>query len=221
MPRRTNFCIELDRIKKSAVSMNDSAQEELTSSIIKFAKSGSYIHKKNVGEVLSCWGMTDKEVSEETGLGAANIRLIRQKISDALYDKFGEDFISLLGSGEEKNLQECERRFRVVRANKKVSDYIPAVFIKEVVEVAKDRDFSLRSDCKAEFEFIKKYSFASFRKDLQSIDMDKVAYVLRVLDQKAGSMSETDFLRRSIDSVFKDETPSNQGSVAVGKRLSI
>ena len=51
--------------------------------------------------------------------------------------------------------------------------------------------------------------------------MDKVAYVLRVLDQKAGSMSETDFLRRSIDSVFKDETPSNQGSVAVGKRLSI
>ena len=234
MSRRTNFCIELDRIKKYAQNDKNADQLEMVNKTIKFAKEGTYIKRKNADEVLTCWGMTDKETSAELSLGAANIRLIRQHISDALYDRLGMDYISLLSIGDKSSLEECEKRLRVVRANKKASDYIPAVFIKEVRENAIDIDCNVR-ECRKEFDFIKDFSFANFRRRLASLDKDRVAHVLRVLNQECGTLVETDYLRRSIEKVErevvkKEAAETNKESTEgigeattsrIGKRLSI
>ena len=228
MARRTNFCIGLDRVKKYAQDTNNEKQLEVVNAAIKFVKTGSYIKRKNADEVLSCWGMTDKEASDELSLSADNIRLIRQKISDALYKSLGEDFISLLGSGDDSNLEECKKRLRVVRANKKASDFIPAVLIKVAREDVPDVEFNSIRDCKPEFDFLNIYNFATFKEQLNKLDRRKVAYLLRVLNQESGSLVDTDTMRQLMSIPYRESKDfgSNSKSVkqptkTVGKSLSL
>lgn len=228
MSRRTNFCIELDRIKKYAQSSDDKEQLDAVNEVINFVKSGSYIKRKNADEVLSCWGMTDKEASAELNLSTDNIRLIRQKISDALYDRLGTDFISLLSSGDASSRVECRRRLRVVRENKRASDFIPAVLIKVAREDVPDVEFNSIRDCKPEFDFLNIYNFATFKEQLSKLDRRKVAYLLRVLNQESGSLVDTDTMRQLMSIPYResrdfgsDHKSVKQPTKTVGKSLSL
>lgn len=201
MAKRSNFCNELDRASELARKDENSEQLELIEEVKDYVKSARFTDYKKAKLLLGAWGLSDVEASRETGLKPDNIRVVRKKFSDALYERFGEDYISLLSAGDEESLSECRKRLRVVSSDKKASDYIPSDYIKEVRRLSSHRVFDLRSECRKEFTFLQEFSYANFRKRLMELDPNKVAYVLRVLNEEEGTLAETDTLRRVLESM--------------------
>ena len=119
-------------------------------------------------------------------------------MSEELYRLFGREFLDNLEFGTDESLRFCRMRLSVISMNKGSEDYFSQDILDYIESNSSVEDFDI-STCKDEFLFLKKFSLSSFRKEFSTLDPNKVAYLIRVLNRESGSPEDTYSFMRSLD----------------------
>jgi hypothetical protein len=183
---RVSFFNRLDGAYREALTSKHNQQ--LASFIIQvkeWIQLGTFSKYKYAKEVLSQWGLSDTKAAENTQMSPGNIRFARSSLSNSLFSLFGSDFCDYLDHGDIQSLINAKHIFEYVKWGKSARDYIPQEMIQIIELSGCAKDFDAR-DCRAEYDFLKKYSIQQFKNDLNEVDKDKVLYVLKVLNGQAG-----------------------------------
>lgn len=192
------FFTRLDEIEKKARESGNGRQVSMVVETKKYIKQGSFIKRKNADLVLRYWGIEDRKVSQGTGLSETNVRGIRKDMSDKLFKLFGSDYLDALEYGDDVHLRKCKYKLSIVSTGKGSYDYFPTEFLDIVNSASVEVDFSL-AECKEEYKFLKDFCITSFSGRLSMLDANKVRYLLRVLDRKAGTPEDTFSFMRKLD----------------------
>ncbi len=193
------FFTRIDQMEKLAKSSENTDQLQLVIKTKNFIKEGKFTTRKHAVKVLSYWGKTDSYVASKTGLSETNIRAIRGKLSLELFQLFGSDYLDCLEAGDKKSLRYCSFRLNLIISNKNASDFFPEEYLDYIDENSELESFEIL-DCKEEYEFLKRYSKANFKKELSSLNPNKVAFLIRVLNKEEGSVEETySFMKRLME----------------------
>jgi hypothetical protein len=200
MEHTSSIFTVIDSVEKSAKNSGNKEQLELAMETKNFVKTTSIIKRKNWDVIRNFWNKPDTLIAERTGIKESNIRGIKKQVSDQIIALLGKDFISNMVVGSPEGVKDCKYRLSVLQENKKVSNFFPYEFVDAVQNASVEIDFETR-DCKAELDFLKRFSLPSFTKQLQELDPDKVAYLLRVLDRQAGTYEETFRFIKALESI--------------------
>ena len=198
MPNDKWFFTRLDSAERIAKEEGNVKQLKVVTDTKSFIKSGTFTSRKHADRVLYYWGKPDRVVSQKTGLSETNIRSIRGTMSEELYRLFGREFLDNLEFGTDESLRFCRLRLSVISSNKGSVDYFSQDALDYIDANSEVEDFDI-STCKDEFLFLKKYSLASFKKDFASLNPNKVAFLIRVLNRESGSPEDTYSFMRSLD----------------------
>lgn len=201
------FFTRIDMAEKEAQECGNQKKLKVIWDVRNYVKSGSFSTRKNAARVLYYWGYPDSYVSKRTGLSETNVRNIRGTTSEELYKIFGEAFLDNLDKGSDESLRACRQSLDLIVSGKSAKDFFSIDLIDYVNSESVGGSFDI-SECHKEYEFLKKYSLPAFRSDLSKVDVNKVAFLLRVLDGKEGMLEDTyGFMRRlrELEEVNKDE----------------
>lgn len=162
---------------------------EIYNSVYDFVVSGSYTSIKIGKKVIryALLGKKDKEVAKLLGKDEHRIRDARKRISDSLYSIYGYDFFDLVYNGD---YDECNRRIFVVgELSKRPVDYVPL----DIIDVLGSKECKGTYDivdCFDEVNFLVNNCKASIERQLAYLDMDKLCYLIKVLDGTKGTVSD-------------------------------
>ena len=196
MPNDKWFFTRLDSVERVAREEGNAKQLKVVMDTKSYIKSGTFTARKHADRVLYYWGKPDRVVSQKTGLSETNIRSIRGTMSEELYRLFGREFLDNLEFGTDESLRFCRMRLSVIFMNKGSEDYFSQDILDYIESNSSVEDFDI-STCKDEFLFLKKFSLSSFRKEFSTLNPNKVAFLIRVLNRESGSPEDTySFMRR-------------------------
>lgn len=190
------FFTRIDMAEKEAQKSGNREKLRVIWNVRNYIKSGSFSSRKNAARVLYYWGYPDSYVSKRTGLSETNVRNIRGTTSEELYKIFGEAFLDNLDKGSEESLRACRQSLDLIVSGRSAKDFFSMDLIDYVNSKSTGGSFEI-SECHKEYEFLKKYSLPVFRADLSRVDVNKVAFLLRVLDGTEGMLEDTyGFMKR-------------------------
>lgn len=198
MPNDKWFFTRLDSVERIAKEEGNAKQLKVVMDTKSYIKSGTFTTRKHADRVLYYWGKPDRVVSQKTGLSETNIRSIRGTMSEELYRLFGREFLGNLEFGTDESIRFCRMRLSVISMNKGSEDYFSQDILDYIESNSSVEDFDI-STCKDEFLFLKKFSLSSFRKEFSTLDPNKVAFLIRVLNRESGSPEDTYSFMRSLD----------------------
>lgn len=142
-------------------------------------------------------GRSEQDISNTMGISESTIRYHEStSLSKKLYEIFGKDFFRLMKDYKENKSEIDRRLFLALRSDTSRYDYCMSDVISEVKNRIVDEDvntlvedFDIR-DCAKELAFVSKYSLSNMRRDLSSLDLHKLEYLMKVLDGEKGSVDE-------------------------------
>lgn len=179
-----SFFNEFDKLQKSNPPEDVNV---LLLEMKEFLKKGTYSNYKRSKELMNFWGMTSIYASKCMGLSEAAIRVKRRDLSNELYQLFGKDVFDRLRSGDRSVLKEIRTKIKILQVDKLSTDYIPMEFIEYIRSHSdvSDATYSVK-ECKGEIAFLVRHSINMFEKEVSSLDLNKLMFLLRLLDRKSG-----------------------------------
>lgn len=157
-----------------------------------FACKGEYSGYKKAGTLaeLTINGYSDTYIAAKLEINESTVRVHRREISNELFRLFGEDFLVLLADYS-NNIDEVEKRADIVRNfNVHASDLIAL----EILEIANSYEFETvefnLSDCQDEIRFLKTHSRKNIREGLKNLDINKLHYLISILNNSDGTPSD-------------------------------
>lgn len=197
-----SFFSEYSKVELKAFEVRDEAKLKILFDTKEFANKCSYIKVKSAEDVCYySWDKRSEEICRILGCSDTLVRNIRRKISDALYDVLGKDYLDMIDEGSRESLRQCYLRLSIADSNVNIYNYFPRELVDIINRSAGTvKDFDTK-DCRNEFLFLKRISLSYARNALSdgSVDPAKVEYMLRVLEGKAGTVSDTFNFLRSLD----------------------
>lgn len=190
LPNDKWFFTRLDQVEKIARTDGNLKQLKLVSDTKNYIKKGTFTSRKHADRVLYYWGKPDRIVAQKTGLSETNIRSIRGTMSEELYKLFGRDFLDNLEFGTDESLKYCKYRLEIISANRKADSYFSSDILDYIDTNSEPKNFEI-SECRDEYEFLKRHSFSAFLGEFRKVDPDKVAFLIRVLNREAGNPEDT------------------------------
>ena len=190
---RTWFFNVVDRIERDSLNTGNRQQYSVVRELKSYIQRGTFTRYCHAKEILSYWGMSDKQIMELPNSSfrtKSNINAQRTRLSDDLYDLFGEEFLEKLKKGDKASLDECKYVIDLLKINRDITDFIPQEFVDYIFLHSETQDFKL-NECTKEYQFLKRYSVQSFKRELRSLNINKVFYMLRILKGEAGKFEET------------------------------
>ena len=188
-----SFFNRLDNSYKSALRKDNFTLLSFISEVKDWIKECHFTRYKAAREVLSQWGLPDTKAAENLNMTAGNIRYVRSTLSRELFALFGNDFCNYLDNGSNESYKDAVKIFTLVKWNVKPFDFFPMEYLHiiESLPTEKSKEFFNAKDCRKEYEFLRSYSISSFKKKIESLDKNKLAYVLKVLKRESGSVLDT------------------------------
>lgn len=185
-----NFFRGLDLTENYAKTVEDSELYTLCNNVRAYIMQADFTNCKRAEEYLALWGETDSSASKILGVSESTVRVTRRNMSNVLYELFGFDFFTVIKSAGSKGIKEGGLRLETVRGAYSSKTLVPLEVRSSIL-----RDADLRSmdihDCADEIKFLAKYSVPNILKEMQELDVDKLAFLLRVLDRCDGTLSDT------------------------------
>ena len=155
-----------------------------------FIMKGTFTRYKKVEIYLDYWGEPDSYMADRTGIKEGTIRVTRRELSNTLYELFGYDFFSVLEKGDKESITEGLYRFAL--ASKKISSrtYVYRGIADEIKKKANRLEYLDLNDCHNEIEFLSRHSIKRVEKELSMLDVDKLGYLLNMLDNEEGTSQD-------------------------------
>lgn len=204
---KKNFFTKFNELKKSIYERRVREEAELWLKLQDAILSGNFSTLKRADEFARLWleGYNDYAVSLKLNMQESTIRQYRKQLSDELYDITGDDFFSLFESFN-KNKEKLNKILYILSHTKKngwkgSSDLIPLdtyTIFKSCVMNEESIDFSI-DDCKKELSFISRYSIQNIKKDMNKLNLERLKYVIDVLEGTKGTMDDKYLVSRCME----------------------
>lgn len=127
-------------------------------------------------------------------INPSTVRSARSQISAILYEEFGGDVFDVIRSNNKARLEEL--KFRLIyksRGYDDASNFIPKIVIDEVFGRRRVSDRSYKAkECRRELQFIAKYDVINMLRILDTLDKDKLAFLLENLLDRSTSANKFD-----------------------------
>ena len=181
-----------DEITKS----RDVEARDVWKEVQRFLESGEYSSYKKAGSLakLTLAGHRDSYIARELGIEETTVRIHRRNTSKELFDLYGNDFFDLLSNyGDNKkeiNLRLSNIRNLGIRASELIPEEIIASVSSSLIEPIDDIDIR---DCVSELKYLSRYSIASMKAGLRAQDLNKINYILDVINSNTGSPSDRQY----------------------------
>lgn len=184
-----SFFYRLDSMTSDAQTSRNLMLQELCYDIKNYVMSGDFTDYKKVKTILNFWGYPDNYVTKMTGMKEATVRVARRNLSNELYEQFGYDFFEVVGIGDEKAIAEGRARLNLVRKGFSADRYLSFDLIQNICSKAEMVDDVDITSCAFEIQFLVRHSKQSLERELAMLDVNKLAYLIRLLNNETGSLS--------------------------------
>lgn len=176
-----NFFNSLEIAKSYLVSCHRFDDLEFLSDVEDFVYGGSYTKSEGQKTFLRMRNLDENALADFMGCTSSNVRRIRSALSKKLYSMFGDDFFDKI---YQRKIDDCKLVFGVVSGVLDVGEVIPSYLESLIGRNASFNAWENPSSCINELKFLVKYSEKSIKRDFESIDKKKLAYVANVLSKE-------------------------------------
>lgn len=184
-----SFFYCLDRVSSDAYNSSNKELCELCYDIKQFVLGGTFTRYKKAGLLLSYWGETDRYVSSMTGMKESTVRVTRRNLSNALYELFGYDLFTVIAVGDRRAIAEGRNRLKLVSRDISADSFLYREFIDSIIRgTSCSSDVDIRS-CASEIQFLVRHSRNTIAREIALLDRNKLAYLIRMLNNEEGSVS--------------------------------
>lgn len=190
-----SFFKEMRKLKEYIYSEKDKELASVYLKLERFVLDCSYVKYKYASKIVKMLleGRTSSDIAKTLGISETTVRYHEHtSFSKKLYEIFGKDIFRILRDYH-NNTKEVEKRlFLALRENTSRLDYCMSDVVSEVSSIEKSEnivEYDLK-DCTKELAFIAKYSLANMKRDLSVLNIDKVEYLMKVLDGEKGSIDD-------------------------------
>lgn len=194
-----SFFYSLDRIMETSKDEGNTEVYKICEELKEFIKSATFTRIKDSRLILGYWGEPDSYVEDVTGKSANSIRQLRLRLSKQLYELLGYDFFGLLEEGSQKSLRECIFRMRLASKDLEAKRYLYRELIDTVKANSEVDDEIDITTCKNEIQFLVKHSRSALASEMSTLDMNKLNYLIRMLDNETGSLGNIYNLTKCFD----------------------
>lgn len=157
--------------------------KQLYDEISGFIFSGVWTKSEKTKSMLPIINDSADEIACKMGISKTNVLASRSQASDKLRKILGKNLHAKLLSADSKIFEDLRRKMQVAVAEvTEVSEIFPTGILDFVPAEESSREFDLQ-DCGREVDFLASFSMESIRRRLQSLDEEKLKYLLGVLDK--------------------------------------
>lgn len=184
-----SFFYNLDSVLADSQKSHNKELYSLCYDVKQFVMQGTFTNYKKVKTILGYWGETDSYTAAMTGMKEGTIRVTRRNLSNELYELFGYDFFNVIAIGDKKAI--ADGRYRLGLASKDIS--ADKFLYREIIDTINrnsnyNDDIDIKS-CSMEIQFLIRHSRSSVNKELEMLDKDKLAFLIRMLNNESGSIN--------------------------------
>lgn len=144
---------------------------------------GGLVKKPQHKYILENLDMDNEFLSAHTGISVAGIKVFKSRLSKTLKDLFGDDFCESI-CGSVKEYKYAQKIFDIVSDSIRAEDIIDSTLVVKIRANMYD-GFAMQydmKDCVNEIKLLKKYSLQNIMADYMNCDIDKLCFLLRVLE---------------------------------------
>ena len=153
-----------------------------------FVLEGTFTNYKKVKMLLSYWGYPDNYVSKMTGMKEGTVRVARRNLSNELYELFGYDFFEVISIGDKRAISDGKARLDLVRKGFSADNFLYRDLIMQICSQSEvDDDIDVK-DCAPEIRFLVYHSKQNIGRELARLNMNKLAYLIRMLNNETGTL---------------------------------
>lgn len=192
-----NFFINMKDCKDCISRQRNAEAGKVWLSVKSFAESGVYSSYKKSSDLvkLILGGYNDSYIATNLGIEQPTVRIHKRNISNELYFILGYDFFDLLKSYNENKEEVSVRMSSIDNFNLKTTDLVSediiALVNSSTISPIKSIDLD---ECKKELSFLSKYSITSIKRDCRSLDLNKLHYILGVIDSSVGNSKDRSYI---------------------------
>lgn len=194
-----SFFYNLDKTMSDARINRNNELYKLCDDVKQYVLEGSFTNYKKAKMLLSYWGEPDSFVTSMTGMKEGTVRVTRRNLSNELYELFGYDFFNAIAIGDKKAISEGVYRLGLVKKDISSDKFLYREFINDIFRGSEYNDDIDIKSCAMEIQFLLKHSKSSIEKELELLDKDKLAYLIRMLNNESGSISNIHKLVRCFE----------------------
>lgn len=187
--KKVNFFQRLNDARKYAKNERDRELYSALTSVEKYVKTGRYcqVAPDDYTAFYAVRLLPQTEAADTLNISVNSYNFKKGRLSRRLYDLFGEDFFNLLYDAD--GAEQIEARLSDVGDVRKSSDVILKQFNDAVKRHNVNGEYSLK-DCELEIKLLTRYSRSFLEEALDSIDVDKLGYLIELLDGRAKNASD-------------------------------
>lgn len=191
-----------------------------------FILGGAYTNYRGKEVFLQYAFYKDDIIAKKLGISEAGVRRVRARLSDQLYRIIGKGTIDTILGGTEEELASLQPYIKGL-ANTVSSG---SLFSGEVLHLVNylcldsSENFNIE-DCTVELGMLRMLSFPLLKEAFNHVDIEKLNYLIRVLDGEAGDLKSRGIVTQALTSIdvstlpraFRDEfvTLPNRGNNVV------
>lgn len=184
-----SFFYSLDKTMSDARITRNEDLFKLCYDVKNYVMTGNFTGYKKAKMLLSYWGEADSFVASMTGMKQGTVRVTRRNLSNELYELFGYDFFNIIATGSKKDISEGRYRLGLVMKDISADSFLYRELINNVVLGSEYNDDIDIKSCALEIDFLVKHSKNRIEKELEMLDKDKLAYLIRMLNKESGSIT--------------------------------
>lgn len=191
-----------------------------------FVLGGTYTNYRGKEVFLKYVFYKDEVIAKKLGISEAGVRRVRAKLSDQVYRLIGKSTLDTILGGSEEDLLDLQPYINGL--SNTVSS--GSLFSGEILELVNylcldtSENFNLE-DCTVELGMLRMLSFPLLKEAFNHLDIEKLNYLIRVLDGETGDLKTRGIVTQALTSTdvssiprtFRDEFVSlpNRGSNVV------
>ena len=185
-----SFFYNLDKTLEDAKISNNTNLYRLCSDVKGFVCKGTFTRYKKVNILLRYWGEPDSYVAKMTGMKEGTVRVTRRNLSNELYELFGYDFFTVIRPGDSSSIKEGLYRLSLAKKDISSSDYLYRELIDDIMYGSNTLEGINIDSCSLEIQFLLKHSKKAVQEEMAMLDKNKLAYLIKMLDNEEGSFPD-------------------------------
>lgn len=172
-----------------------------------FVYSGCYSDYTKKDIFLKFESSDDSVIAVKLNMTVEAVRKVRSRLSAEAYKVVGSDIFDLIIECTNESLHEASIRLKIAGHSFNSCNLFPSELVERIrLSKLEDAEFSFE-DCIPELNLLRWLSLPKMSDVMSNVDADRLNYILRVLDDEAGTISERikfcEFLSLSDKDVYK------------------
>lgn len=205
MSKSKNFFEQFNVMYESALDAGNADLVEILDSLRGFVETTEFMQRSTYDYVGRFFDHSNREIAMLDGVTDVAVHRKKSRHSDRLFELFGEDLFNLVYEADP--VSAIQRRIDAATqiaggAGTGKDLLVPSVaayLYREIDSGSSSDEINIR-DCKKEAYFLAAYSKATLDQSINSLDQDKLSYLLAVIEGKAGTVSERNSLSEGLRS---------------------